>query len=185
MTGHGDVTGDFAGGYCNAYLSDYTIEVNLPEWSGRIPRNEAVAELRALIAFAQQTIDAIEKSENVTVSEQPEVQPESVIGESDEVDAAFEAYVNQQGDDVAAFQRYQAALAKRDALRRPIPAPIYPGQLTTWGMCKRMLPHGWRSDLKLLGVIPAIYDVPFEIVQERAKSWREEIVEQALLEDAS
>lgn len=54
-------------------------------------------------------------------------------------------------------------------------------QHTTWGRRRRVTGKQHR----ILAEIAEIVDVAFTIVEERAKSWREEIVEQALLEDAS
>lgn len=54
-------------------------------------------------------------------------------------------------------------------------------QMTTWGRRRRVT--GKRH--RLLAEIAQIVDVAFSIVQERAKSWREAIVEEEVLKDAS
>jgi hypothetical protein len=53
--------------------------------------------------------------------------------------------------------------------------------MTTWGRRRRVT--GKRH--RLLAEIAQIVDVAFSIVQERAKSWREAIVEEEVLKDAS
>jgi hypothetical protein len=127
-----NLKGVILGSHSSVYITEWDVEVCLTEWSGRIPRNEAVGELQRLIAFAQRAIEIIQ-SENVAVSKQPE-------------------------------------------------KAINPGLYTRWGMKKKAW-RVWRSQQHLWRQVNAVVDVALDLVIDRAASWREEIVEQAVQED--
>jgi len=136
--------------------------------------------------------DSLSKSRGYFFEKRDMVMVEKIAAAQDEVWAEYEQLKQQRHAIVDADRATKSAVTVSEqtepqpetAASPVIPTPIYPGQYTTWGMHKRTRP-AIREKLLLMGVIQVILDVPFAIVPERAKSWREEIVDDALLEDAS
>lgn len=63
----------------------------------------------------------------------------------------------------------------------PVPAPVYHAQYTTWN--RRRHVKGYRA--RIIAEIAGIVDVAFKINEERAASWREQIVDEEIAKDGA
>jgi hypothetical protein len=97
--------------------------------------------------------------------------------------SAYEA-VLQAGFNSEQTERQPENATSSSVTESTIPAPMYPFQFTTWNNGKRMR-HVIRRNLQMWTEIHAIVDAGFAIDETRAKSWREEIVDEAVMDDAS